>query len=149
MICVGNRRSPENDAPIENDGRMNPYDIIERRVGEAASLEAATEALELLLSSGLGVWTDGRLYSIRQLVAKVNGLRIEVYAREHPPPHFHIRGGDVDATFSLIDCSFIEGQISGRERALVEWWYRRSRSVLIRVWNESRPSDCPVGPVPE
>lgn len=128
---------------------MNSYDIIERRAADAKSLQASAEVLELLLSAGLGVWTDGRLYDTRQLVAKVNGLRIEVYAREHAPPHFHIKGGDVDATFSLIDGSWIDGRISGRERALVQWWYQRSRSVLVKAWNESRPSDCPVGPVAE
>jgi hypothetical protein len=128
---------------------VNPYEAIEYRAANAKSLEEAAEVVALLLSEGLAVWTDGRLYGIRQLVARVKGLRIEVYAREHPPPHFHIRGGDINATFSVTDCSLIDGQIGGRERALVEWWYKRSRSVLVRAWNESRPSDCPVGPIQE
>ena len=128
---------------------MNPYEAIERRAESAKTLDEAADVMSLLLSEGLSVLPDGRLYSIKQLVARVKGLRIEVYAREHPPPHFHIKGGDVDASFSLTDCSLIEGRIGGREQALVEWWYQRSRPVLIRAWNESRPTDCPVGPVEE
>ena len=128
---------------------MTPNDLIEEKVASANDLAAATETLALLLSGGYSVWTDGTLYNIKQLVARVNGLNIEVFAREHPPPHFHISGGGIDATFSLADCAYLKGRIGGRERALVEWWYQRSRSTLVRAWNESRPTNCPVGPMLE
>lgn len=128
---------------------MFPYDSLENAAKTATSLDESTTALAQLLSSGVAVWDDGSLYSIRQLVAKVNGLKIEVFAREHPPPHFHISGGGIDATFSLTTCELLQGKISGREAALVKWWYDRSRSNLISAWNQSRPTDCPVGPVNE
>lgn len=126
---------------------MTPYDLIETEIMAASSLQDGAIALEKLLSGGFSVWEDGSLYSVKQLVARVHGLKIEVFAREHPPPHFHLSGGGVDATFSLIDCAHLEGEVSGREKALVEWWYRRSRPMLVKSWNETRPTDCPVGPV--
>lgn len=126
---------------------MDPYESIESAVLAAESLQEGAAALQELLSGGYAVWEDGSLYSIKQLVARVNGLRIEVFAREHPPPHFHISGGGIDATFSVADCSHLEGQVSGRERALVEWWFQRSRPMLVKAWNASRPSGCPVGPI--
>lgn len=128
---------------------MNPCDLLERKVLAAQDLPAATQALQILLSEGFNIWTDGTLYSIRQQVGRVNGLKIEVFAKEHPPPHFHISGGGIDATFSLVDCTHLHGRISGREEALVKWWYQRSRSTLVRAWNDSRPSNCPVGPISE
>jgi hypothetical protein len=128
---------------------MNQYEEIESRALNAKTLDDSTEVLAFLLSRGFSVWTDGELYNIKQLVARVDGIRIEVFAREHPPPHFHIEGGDIDATFSILDCSLIDGRIDRRQRALVEWWYKRSRAVLINAWNKSRPSDCPVGPIEE
>lgn len=128
---------------------MFPYDSLENAARTATSLDESIGALTLLLSSGVAVWDDGSLYSIRQLVGKVNGLKIEVFAKEHPPPHFHISGGGIDATFSLTTCELLQGKISGREAALVKWWYDRSRSNLISAWNQSRPTDCPVGPVSE
>jgi len=128
---------------------MNPYKEIERRASSAKSLEESAEVLEILLSSGFSVWEDGSLYNIKQLVARVNGLRIEVFSREHPPPDFHISGGGIDATFSITECLHLEGKVGRREKALVEWWYKRSRPTLIRAWNESRPADCPVGPITE
>jgi hypothetical protein len=128
---------------------MNLYEKFEHRIVNAASLEEVADVLSDLLSGGYSVWSDGRLYEIRQLVEKVNGLRIEVLSREHAPPHFHVTGGGVDATFSVESGVFLVGRISRRERALVEWWFKRSRPVLVRAWNNSRPSDCTVGYVLE
>jgi hypothetical protein len=128
---------------------MLPHQQIERQVISAATLDEAAASLALLFSSGLSVWQSDTLYYTKQVVARVHGLKIEMYAREHPPPHFHVTGGGINATFSLEDCSLINGEISGREQALVRWWYRRSGSILISAWNQSRPSDCPVGPVQE
>ena len=59
------------------EGTMNPYEEIERRASSAKSLQESAEVLEILLSGGFSVWTDGSLYNIKQLVARVNGLRIE------------------------------------------------------------------------
>jgi hypothetical protein len=67
---------------------MNPYEQLERRAQEARSLEDAAEVLYDLLSGGYSVWVDGRLYNIKQLVDRVRGLQIHVYADEHAPPHF-------------------------------------------------------------
>jgi hypothetical protein len=128
---------------------MTPYDIVESEVLAASSLEESATSLEHLISGGFAVWDDGSLYSIKQLVGRANGLKIEIFAREHPPPHFHVSGGDIDATFSLVDGSQLEGKVSGRDRALVGWWYSRSRSLLVRTWNQTRPENCPVGPIAE
>ncbi len=122
-----------------------PEDLIEKKLAEASSLEDLAEVLKLLLGEGIAVWEDGSLYYIRQLVARINGLRIEIFAREHAPPHFHVHGGGVDAIFSLESCEHLQGTVGRREKALIEWWYLRSRERLIQTWNSTRPSDCPVG----
>jgi hypothetical protein len=126
---------------------MNPYDEIERRIRDAQSLTDAAAVLEELLSGGYSVWTDGSLYNIRQLVERINGLRIEVYSDEHAPPHFHVSAPDIDAVFSVKEGAFIRGDIDGRNRRLIEWWYQRSREQIVAAWNATRPADCPVGPV--
>lgn len=122
---------------------------LDRELRDATSLEAAAAVLSELLSDGYSVWTDGSLYRIKQLVARVAGLQIHVYAREHAPPHFHVKSADVDATFTVTDCAFLGGNIDSREQRLVRWWYDRSRPLLVAVWNATRPADCPVGPLHE
>lgn len=126
---------------------LNMSERIEEKIKNAGSLEESLEILEILLSNGYSVWEDDSLYSIKQLVAQVNGLKIRVFSREHPPPHFHISGGGIDAIFTVSDCKYIEGKIGWREEKLVKWWHQRSKPTLIEAWNNSRPSDCPVGPI--
>ena len=124
---------------------MSTYVSIEERTERAATLEEAAAILTELLGGGYSIWDDGSLCFIRQLVAKVNNLRIEVFPNEHPPPHFHVVFPGGNASFALADCSLIKGHISNGERALVKWWYDRSRALVIKSWNDSRPSDCQVG----
>lgn len=128
---------------------MNPYEQLERSIIDAKSLQDAAVVLSELLTGGYSVWVDGRLCNIKQLVARVGGIEIRVYSDEHPPPHFHVRSPDIDAIFTIDDCTYIRGNIDGREQRLVKWWYDRARTQLIATWNATRPSDCPVGPIHE
>ena len=121
---------------------------LESGLAAARSLEDLAIILDHLLSGGFSVWEDGSLYCIRQLVAKVEGLRIEIRPKEHAPPHFHVvtREG-MNASFAIETGALLRGSLGGRELSLVQWWYARSRGTLIEVWNATRPSDCPVGPI--
>jgi|SRR5579863_2371711 len=81
-------------------------------------------------------------------VARVSGLSIEIRAKEHPPPHFHVLFQGQDASFSIITGHRLPGVkgLEGHERVIRQWW-ERNKGQLIEKWNKSRPSDCPVGPV--
>ena len=126
---------------------MNPYKEIEDRVLEAKNLDEMAEALYELLNGNFSVWKDGSLYTTKQLVEMHKGLKIEIYPDEHPPPHFHVKGSDINVSFSIENCKLLEGTIDSRRNALIEWWWKRSNSKLIDIWNNTRPSDCPVGPI--
>jgi hypothetical protein len=128
---------------------MNQCEAIEKHIQEAASLEELAIGLRLLFNGNLSVWRDGQLYNTKQLVDRVNGLRLEIFSHEHSPPHFHVKGGAIDATFSIADGSLLRGKINSRQRALLAWWYERSRKKLIEIWNHTRPSNCSVGPIEE
>ncbi len=84
----------------------------------------------------------------RHMVARVNGLTIKIWADEHPPPHFHVSFQGRDASFSINDCSRLPGArgLEKYEHAIYRWW-EENRHTLIEVWNTSRPTDCPVGPI--
>jgi hypothetical protein len=128
---------------------MNPYEELEKSIVEATSLDGAALGLTKLLTGGYSIWTDGSLYNIKQLVDRIGGLKIVVYANEHPPPHFHVKSPDVDAVFTIDECIYIRGNIDGREQRLVKWWHDRARPQLVHAWNTTRPADCPVGPIDE
>lgn len=82
------------------------------------------------------------------IVARVSGLSVKIWADEHPPPHFHVSYQGQDASFSILDCRRLPG-VKGLERyesTIRHWWGKNTRR-LITVWNETRPTDCPVGPI--
>ncbi|WP_442952184.1 DUF4160 domain-containing protein [Paucibacter sp. KCTC 42545] len=85
----------------------------------------------------------------KQLVDRIDGLTVVILPREHPPPHFHIVGRGVDASFSILDGTHLVGALTAKQRRAVAFWYERSKALLIRHWNETRPANCPVGPINE
>jgi hypothetical protein len=118
----------------------------EERIAAAPNLPSLAHILQELLER-CSIWTDGRLLYIKVRVDHVHGLRIDIFPTEHPPPHFHVKAADLDVTFAIEDCRLLHGRIGSRELALIQWWYARSREKLVAVWNATRPSDCPVGPI--
>jgi hypothetical protein len=87
----------------------------------------------------------GTLY---ELVAEVKGLRVEIRADEHPPPHFHVVYQGEDASFSITSGVRLRGNrgLERFERKIKEWW-AANQTNLVDVWNRTRPTDCPVGPI--
>lgn len=83
-------------------------------------------------------------------IGRFNGLKVEVFSREHPPPHFRIRLNELTANFTIGDCKWLNGNKElFRYRKNVFKWWRENKQLLIDYWNDNRPSDCPVGPYRE
>ena len=105
--------------------------------------------LEMLLHEPCSIWEKENgelvLLQIRQLVARLNGLKIEVYPNEHPPPHFHVTSPKVSASFTIDECKKLEGVISSGDLQKVRYWHQSAKSLLIDSWNSSRPTNCVVG----
>lgn len=104
--------------------------------------------LEAILHNPCNVWEEGGemfLIEIKQLVARVHGLKIEVYSNEHPPPHFHVKSPNVNASFDIENCAFLRGDVSNRDKKKIEFWHREAKPLLIEAWNSTRPTNCTVG----
>ena len=122
---------------------MRITDVIEQRARTARTVEEAAQVLSDLLSSDFAVWFDERLYHTRQEVEKVDGLRIEVHSHHPEPPLFVVAGPGFDAAFAVDDCALARGGIGDRHRALVEWWFKRTRPLLVATSNRSRAEPIP------
>lgn len=81
-----------------------------------------------------------------ETVARINGVKIEVFSNEHPPPHFRVKFQSSTENFSIEDCSLLNGsgEIMKYEKNIYLWW-QENKENLINAWNRLRPSDCPVG----
>lgn len=85
------------------------------------------------------------LVEIKQQVARVKSLKIEIYSNEHPPPHFHVKSPNVNASFDIQNCKKLNGSISNKDFKLVRYWHKTAKNILIEKWNDSRPTNCTVG----
>lgn len=104
--------------------------------------------LEAILNNPCNVWEENGemfLIEIKQLVAKVNGLKIEIYPDEHPPPHFHVKSPNIDASFNIENCNLLKGKIEDRDKKKIEYWHKHAKPLLIEIWNSTRPTNCTVG----
>jgi hypothetical protein len=110
------------------------------------SVDADELARSLAESIQLGPIMDdrGSRYLAEELVATLDGLRIQVFSREHPPPHFRVTYAGETADFSISNCDKLVGGLKKWERT-IRAWHAGHKDKLIEVWNRTRPSDCPVG----
>jgi Domain of unknown function (DUF4160) len=103
------------------------------RINNLSRIEQFEQFLASFLDSGAYIQFDDGVRVLlfgRQLVERIRGMRIEIFPREHAPPHFHVKGGDVDAAFTLSDCTFLHGTISRRDEDLVRFWYAKAGERL-------------------
>jgi hypothetical protein len=121
---------------------LRPDEFFRSAISSAQSADALDQTLETLLSSGLGVLPNGSLYHIRVEVARLRGLRIRIYPRDHDPPHFHVVAPGINAKFAINNCSHLGGDLTHQQAKLVKWWFSNGGHLkLIQVWRQTRPSE--------
>ncbi len=112
----------------------------------SATIDQAA-ADKLLASINEGPMYPGGQRSLNEAtVARLSGnIKIQVFGDEHAPPHFCVEVGGKTANFTIRDCSQLNGDI-GRWKHNVIDWHSGNKALLIKEWNASRPTGCPVGP---
>lgn len=94
---------------------------------------------ETVVNSLIGV------YFTKKQVAKIRNMKIEIYANDHNPPHFHVKSNDlsINATFRLDNCSLINGQLSSDDLKRINAFYNDTytQSIMRKMWNDSKPDN--------
>ena len=109
------------------------------------NLNELSEHLASLFNSGAYINPEGFLIETKYLVERINNLKISIYLKEHPPPHFHVEANGINASFRIDNCKNISGTINNKDIKLIEYWHKQCKSKLIEIWDIARPDDCPVG----
>ena len=88
----------------------------------------------------------GRRLLTEETVARIDGLKVEVFSNEHPPPHFRVKYQSSTANYQISDFTRLNGsgEVLKYEKNIRLWW-NGNKEKLIEDWNRLRPSDCPVG----
>jgi hypothetical protein len=63
------------------------------------------------------------------------GIVIQMFWREHPPPHFHALYGEYEALIDIRELRLLRGSLPRRAMALVLEWAAEHRDELMEDWN--------------
>jgi hypothetical protein len=67
-------------------------------------------------------------------VAVLEGIKIQFYPREHPPPHFHAVFAEHRAQIEIDSLGVIRGKLPPAKLAAVVAWAGPRRPALLRAW---------------
>jgi hypothetical protein len=68
-------------------------------------------------------------------IACFYGILIQMFWRDHPPPHFHAVYAEYEARIEIDTLSVLDGVLPKRALALVLEWALEHREELIRDWD--------------
>ena len=68
---------------------------------------------------------------------------ITMYYGDHPPPHFHVRHNERNASVSIEDMTIIEGRLSSRDMRLVREWALARQAELWEAWRRAERDELP------
>ncbi len=66
------------------------------------------------------------------------GMIVQMYWRDHAPPHFHIRYNEFEASVAIETGEVIEGRLPKTARRLAREWTERHRTELLVNWERGR-----------
>lgn len=67
-------------------------------------------------------------------IIKVGGLKVQVFADDHFPPHFHIVGPDFEVLVAMSSFSILRGGSYHREVQEAMDWAKLNSDVLWKEW---------------
>jgi Domain of unknown function (DUF4160) len=67
-------------------------------------------------------------------VAYVDGVKIQFFAREHPPPHFHAVFAEYRAQIEISSLRILNGNLPRAKLSAVVSWAQPRRQALQRDW---------------
>jgi hypothetical protein len=68
-------------------------------------------------------------------IAHVGGIRIDMYHRDHNPPHFHAIQADDEARFRISDLGLLPGStLSSAAEQAVRAWASNHQAALALNW---------------
>lgn len=68
-------------------------------------------------------------------ISRFEGIVIQMFIRDHNPPHFHAFYGNHAAIFSIDTGQMVQGEFPTKKAALVTAWTILHQKELVKNWN--------------
>ncbi len=69
----------------------------------------------------------------------IDSIKIDVYSREHPPPHFHVLYAEYEELIEIESLATYAGSIPKAQRTKVISWAEQNISYLMDTYNKLNP----------
>jgi len=67
-------------------------------------------------------------------IVRIGNLKIQVFADDHNPPHFHVVTPDHEALVALATLTVLRGTIRRRDLKTAVEWVRANREAVADEW---------------
>ena len=73
-------------------------------------------------------------------IERIDGTKIDVYSREHPPPHFHALYAEYEELIEIETLETYAGKISNNKRKKVVKWAGENKQTLKEFFKRLNPN---------
>lgn len=71
----------------------------------------------------------------------IEGVKIQLFFRDHNPPHFHTEFAEFRALISIADRKIMEGDLPKNKRKPILAWAEEHQDELMEIWLELQMTD--------
>jgi hypothetical protein len=71
-------------------------------------------------------------------ISSFRGIRVTMYHKDHPPPHFHVRYAGQKAIITIDSPKIWAGSIPPTQFNLIKDWAIENQKILRKNWNLAR-----------
>lgn len=76
-------------------------------------------------------------------LCRFHGAVIQMFPRDHDPPHIHVRHGGRRARIAINDVEVVSGALPPNIERLVLEWTRVRQAELRQAWRSIRSNETP------
>ncbi len=69
----------------------------------------------------------------------IDAIKIDIYMREHPPPHFHAIYAEYEELIEIDTLNTYIGKLPKQQRKKVTDWAVDNKEYLLEIFNQLNP----------
>lgn len=69
----------------------------------------------------------------------IDSIKIDIYSREHPPPHFHVRYAEYEELILMETFETYAGYLPSGQRKKIIDWAKEHQALLIENFHKLNP----------
>ncbi|SEQ79483.1 DUF4160 domain-containing protein [Neolewinella agarilytica] len=71
----------------------------------------------------------------------IDGVKIQLFFRDHNPPHFHAEFAEYKALIRIDDRQVLEGKLPKNKQKKILTWAKEHQEELMEIWLELQMTD--------